>query len=742
MSLRLINVSNRLPVTVSADGIKKSSGGLVAALEGLPKGEFELMWLGWPGEEIEAGRQADVRRELEEQHGCSPVFLPKDVADAHYEGLSNSSIWPLLHYMPTRFKYEPAWWAAYEEVNRTFATRVLETAKNGDVVWVHDYQLMLLPRLLKEGNPSLRVGFFLHTPFPSYEVFRCHPNREALAEGVLGADLVGFHTFGYLRHFRSTVLRLLGAETQITTARHDGRVSRMGVYPIGINGPKFDEELDSEKLAAEFAKLKDAHAGMRVVLSVERLDYTKGIVERLDAIERYLDACEDVEKVKFVFIAVPSREGVEEYKTLREEIEFRVGRMNGKFATLSNSPVRFIYGSVSFTELCALYALADVAVVTPLMDGMNLVAKEYIACQREHDLPGDERGPGVLILSEFAGAAAELSAAIQVNPYDAQAVADAIGRALAMPAGERRSRMAEMRRRVMSFDARAWARAFVGDLVKAEPPAAAKTATADGASVRERLTQAVAAGKRVALFLDYDGTLREIVRDPAAATPTPEVRAVLDRCAELANVDVTIISGRTPEDLAGFVGGYAKFGLIAEHGAAVRRSGSVEWERIDGGAVYPWKAPIRRVLELFEASTPGTHVEEKRAGLVWHYRRADPEYGEQKAKELVMELSAVAANEPVTVRQGRKIVEVTSAHADKGAAVTRVLAGRSYDLVLLAGDDVTDESMFRLALPAETTVTVKVGEGDTAARHRVATPAELRRVLGECRGGPEDARGA
>jgi trehalose 6-phosphate synthase/phosphatase len=326
-------------------------------------------------------------------------------------------------------------------VYRRFAERVLSMARGDEVVWVHDYQLMLLPAMLREANPRLRIGFFLHTPFPSYEVFRCHPNREDLVAGLLGADLVGFHTFNYLRHFRSCVLRLLGIETEITNVRHDGRTTALGVFPIGINAPKFEAELGSAAFAEEYGKLATTHEGMRVVLSVERMDYTKGILHRLDAIELFLEGCADVERVKFVFIAVPSREDVEEYKALREEIEIRVGRLNGKYATLHSSPIRFIYGSVNFSELCALYAQADACTVTPLIDGMNLVAKEYVACQREGGVRA-ERPPGVLILSEFAGAAEELLGATIVNPYDAPACARAIADALATPAEDRRRRWA------------------------------------------------------------------------------------------------------------------------------------------------------------------------------------------------------------------------------------------------------------------------------------------------------------
>ena len=733
MPTPLINVSNRLPVTISESGIQKSSGGLVAALEGLDPAEYALNWLGWPGGSTEAGQQTGIERALRDEHGCTPIFLSEEEAEAHYEGLSNSSIWPLLHYMPDRFRYKPAWWGAYQAVNRRFADRVLSVARGDEIVWVHDYQLMLLPAMLREGNPRLRIGFFLHTPFPSYEVFRCHPNREDLVAGLLGADLVGFHTFSYLRHFRSCVLRLLGIESQITDVRHDGRTTALGVYPIGINAPRFEAELDSPAFANEYATLAERHRGLKVVLSVERLDYTKGILRRLDAIEEFLGTCADVERVKFVFIAVPSREDVDEYKALREEIESRVGRLNGQYATIHSSPIRFIYHGVSFPELCALYAQSDVAMVTPLVDGMNLVAKEYVACQREGDDDG-ERGPGVLILSEFAGAAEELLGAMQVNPYDAAAGARAIAEALEMPADERRRRMRPMRERVMSFDARAWARAFIGDLT-APVDRTAGAADRDPEKARAALARAIAGGRRVALFLDYDGTLREIVRDPGAARPTPEIRALLDRLAGLATVETTIVSGRTPADLDGFLGDYARFGFVAEHGAAVRRPGAREWEHLDRDLNLSWTEPVGKILRQFAESTPGTFVEEKRTSLVWHYRRADPELGEWKARHLLLELSGIAANAPITVRRGRKIVEVTSSHVSKGVAVARLLAERPHDLALAAGDDTTDESMFEAAAELRDVLTVHVGEGETRAAYRLRSPAAFRQFLLSAVGG-------
>ena len=718
MPTTLINVSNRLPVTVG-EQIKKSSGGLVAALEGLGDSRYALKWLGWPGGEIEdAARREEVERTLEREHGCTPVFLTREEVEGHYEGFSNTSVWPLLHYMPTMFRYESQWWDHYQNVNRKFAEKILSVARDGDLVWVHDYQLMLLPAMLKWERPSLRVGFFLHTPFPSYEVFRYHPKREDLVQGLLGADQVGFHTFGYLRHFRSSVLRLLGIESEMTRIRHHGHTAHLGVYPIGINAPRFVQELDRPQYHEKVEHFRDVYRGKRLILSVERLDYTKGLLRRLKAIDLFLGKItpEERDQVKFIFISIPSREGVDEYRALREDVEARVGRLNGRYATLNNSPIHFIHGSVQFTELCALYGASAVGLVTPLVDGMNLVAKEYVACQRDD--------PGVLILSEFAGAAEELYHALLVNPYDPGAIAEALRQALAMPEDERRRRMEPMRQHVVRLDAARWAKSFVDDLASREIAAVHAHPAAEAA---QRLADALGGGGRVAMFLDYDGTLREIERDPASATPHNAVRHLLDALAAHPSVDVTIISGRTPADLESFLGAY-DFGLVAEHGAAVRRPGRREWEKADRNITYEWKDEILKVLRLYQESTPGSAIEDKRTSLVWHYRRADPEFGEWKAKQLATDLSAMVSNEPINVRHGKKIVEVTASQVNKGAAVVRCLEDKPYALVLVAGDDTTDESMFRLGLHNQ--VTIRVGDAeDSHAQYSVPSPRALRRFL-------------
>jgi trehalose 6-phosphate synthase/phosphatase len=714
--MKVINVSNRLPVTLSGE-IQKSSGGLVAALEGLAGDQYGLKWIGWPGAEIaDPCRQRDTEQLLGEQFGCAPVFLSAEEIQGSYEGFSNSSLWPLLHYMPTRFRYEPQWWEHYQNVNQRFAQKVLECAADGDLVWVHDYQLMLLPAMLRAANPSLKTGFFLHTPFPSYETIRCHPRRDELVSGLLGADLIGFHTFGYLRHYCSAAMRLLGVEATFNDIRHNGRVTALGVYPIGVNAGRFEAELDSPAVAAHLCSFRKAYAGKRLILSVERMDYTKGILQRLDAIDQFLSRRPGRDDVKFLFVSVPSREQVGQYRELREEVEAQIGRLNGRHASLHSSPIHFIHGTVDFSQLCALYALADVGLVTPLIDGMNLVAKEFVACQRDD--------PGVLILSEFAGAAQELFSASIVNPYDAQSVAAAIDEALTMAPAEKARRMQPMRERVMRMDANRWARWMLHDLAAIAPPAPSRTHCI--AEARDRIYAALQSGRKVAMFLDYDGTLREIEKEPSAAAPNPATRAILQKLRNRPGLDVTIISGRTSEDLDSFVGSY-EFGLIAEHGAVIRRQGQGAWERMDRNLNHSWMEQVLPVMRLYESSTPGSILEQKRTSLVWHYRRTDPQFGSWKARALVAELTVLTANMPLRVRHGKKIVEVTTTHLNKGAAILQMVNGAKYDLIVCAGDDATDEDMYQLDVPR--LISIHVGLDDTRADFCIASPQAFRAFL-------------
>jgi trehalose 6-phosphate synthase/phosphatase len=717
---RLITVSNRLPVTLEGDCVTRSSGGLVAALEGLNKDPHETKWIGWPGTAFsEEGKRREVERKLGEEYGCIPVFLSEEDASGFYEGFSNSSIWPLLHSLPNYLRYEPAWWEDYQSVNRTFAAKVLEIAGEDDLVWVHDYQLMLLPALLRAAAPRLKIGFFLHTPFPPFEIFRCHPRRSELLSGMLGANRIGFQAFGYLRHFCSTVQRLLGIETEFTRIPNEAYDTALGIYPIGINASKFEEILDSEEFRQRRSELQSGYSKRRLVISVERMDYTKGILHRLEAIENFLRASDKNRTVQFIFISAPSREGIKEYRNLLEEVEARIGKLNGKYATLLTTPIHFIHNLIPFVDLCSLYSLADVALVTPLIDGMNLVAKEFLACQREN--------AGLLVLSEFAGAAEELFNAMLVNPYDSAAVAGILNEALDLPVESRRQRTLPMRDRVMRYDAGHWARSFIGDL--ASDSIHHLRPAEDTESVRRKLAGLTASDRSIALFLDYDGTLREIETEPDAATPDAELKDLLTRFGRHANLEITIISGRPSESLEKLVGSYP-FRLVAEHGATAREPGRTAWHRFDGKISYAWKLEILPIFRIYEQATPGSWIEQKSSSIAWHYRRANEEFGARKANQLTEQLSALTANKPIKIRHGRKIVEATPAEINKGAAVARALDQKPVFAALCAGDDLTDESMFELNVPD--LITIKVGSGPTKARFNVSGPAAFRQLLASC----------
>ena len=708
----IINVSNRLPISIKDDTIERSSGGLAAAMEGLDE-SFMLKWVGWAGGTIESiEKRQQLSQEVVERFNYYPIFLTPDDVNTYYDGFANSSLWPLLHYMTTYSRYDCRWYGAYERVNRIFAKKVLSVASDNDIIWVHDYHLMLLPAMLKEQMPEAKIGFFLHTPFPSSEIFRCHPNREEILKGLLGADLIGFQTFGYLRHFRSTVLRVLGIESEmnvITMGRHE---TALGVYPIGINAKKFQQELQTAAYMKQLAEFQRAHEGKKVVLSVERLDYTKGIPRRLEAIEQFLEQRLLQENIVFIFISVPSREDVDAYQNLIDEVRGRIGQINGKYSTIKNAPIHFIHQSVDFSQLCALYSLADICVVTPLIDGMNLVAKEYIACQDQND--------GVLVLSEFAGAAQELPHALILNPYDPQKIVSCLNQALEMPLEEKEDRMKKMKSRVIKYDATHWAKTFTTDL-------ADQSVSLDMASDIKRISLEDVSGlisaEKIGLFLDYDGTLAEIRKRPADAYPRASLMELFNRLQAAPGVDVYLISGRNREDMTRWFGSYP-FTLISEHGYFYRAAHSEAWRILNEKANLVWKEEVFEILQHYAGMTPGSAVEVKVSSLVWHYRESDPEFGRWKAMQLAAELHGVLTNLPVEIHHGKKIVEVCSIQVNKGLAMQHFISENSYDMSMCAGDDETDESMFRNQ--SHNLISLKVGEGETAAMYRCPDPQAFR----------------
>ena len=682
------------------------------------------LWLGWPGDSLpgEPEGRARLMREWEEQHGYVAVEIPAKVSRSFYEGYANDTLWPLLHGFPTRVVIAPESWAAYRAANERFAEAVLSRTRKGDLIWAHDYQLMLVPQMIRAGAPNARIGFFLHIPFPSSEVFRILPEREELLRGLLGADSLAFQTHGHLHNFRRSLLQVLGLESQMDSVQFDGRTIHLSALPIGIQSDEWKELIRSDpKVARRRAELNARHYGRKLMISVDRLDYTKGIPERLRTFRRLLRSSPAWRgKVTLVQIAVPSRERVPAYVDLRSEVSELVGEVNGDFGTPEWQPVVYLRRSVNKQELAALYSAADVAWVGPLRDGMNLVAKEYVACQHE--------GDGVLVLSEFAGAAHELGEALRINPYDEVGTAAAIVRALEMASEDRAERMSALHERVLRNDAVVWAERFIEGL-RAATTSTAQTMHKDRPAPKtEAVRAAFAKAERRLLLLDYDGTLVDIKPRPQDAAPTPRLIGLLRDLAALPHTTTAIISGRSQADIEGWFGAIPNLGLAVEHGALMREPGGDGWDMLRGGMDLSWKDHVRPMLEQFAASAPGSLVENKQYALAWHYRLVDAEFGAWLANELVTTLENLLGGTELAVIHGNKVVEVRYAWANKGEVAAHLAARfRRKSFVLAVGDDRTDEDLFA-SLP-RSAWTIRVGTGSTTARFRLSGPREVRRLL-------------
>ncbi|TAQ89890.1 hypothetical protein B7494_g1752 [Chlorociboria aeruginascens] len=462
---RLLLVSNRLPITIkrSDDGqysFSMSSGGLVTGLSGLSK-TTTFQWYGWPGLEVPEAEAGPMVKRLKEEHGAVPVFVDDELADRHYNGFSNSILWPLFHYHPGEITFDESAWEAYKDVNRLFAKTMVKDVQDGDLIWVHDYHLMLLPEMIREeigtSKKNVKIGFFLHTPFPSSEIYRILPVREALLLGVLHCDLIGFHTYDYVRHFLSSCSRILETPTTPNGIEFRGKYVTVAAFPIGIDPEKFVDAMQKQSVLNRIAILERKFEGVKLIVGVDRLDYIKGVPQKLHALEVFLtEHPEWIGKVVLVQVAVPSREDVEEYQNLRAVVNELVGRINGKFGTIEFMPIHFLHQSVNFEELTALYAVSDACLVSSTRDGMNLVSYEYIATQHKRH--------GVMILSEFTGAAQSLNGALIVNPWNTEELAGAIHDAVTMSAEQREINFRKLEKYVFKYTSAWWGESFVNEL--------------------------------------------------------------------------------------------------------------------------------------------------------------------------------------------------------------------------------------------------------------------------------------
>ncbi|KAM9956116.1 hypothetical protein ACTFIW_005972 [Dictyostelium discoideum] len=715
---RLIVVSNRLPVSVKKEtngkwSCKMSSGGLVAALSGL---KSNFIWVGWIGAEIEEDDRKEIKELLWKDYSCIPVFLSEKVANEHYNGFSNGVLWPLFHYLPGDLDYDDRIWNSYVEANEQFSSVVAEILKPNDLVWVHDYHMMLLPEILKQKKPDARIGFFLHIPFPSSEIFRVLPCRKEILLGILNCCLIGFHTYDYARHFLKSCTRIVGLETAPNGVYFKDRFVQVGVFPVGIDPDKFFESLKTTQVQNRIKELKESFEGTKVLIGIDRLDYIKGIPQKLQAIERLFQKYPEWKgKLVLIQVAVPSRQDVEEYQKLKKEVEELVGRINGLYGSIGYSPIHYLFQSVDPSELTALYNISDAALITSIRDGMNLVAQEYIVCQTENN--------GVLILSEFTGAAQSLSGAVMINPWNTEEVADSIHNSLLMPPEEREEKHQMLLKYVTKHTASHWGLGFVKELNKASSNAD-KMVTIQKLDI-EKVVDIYKQSKRRLLIFAYDGTLIPYNNVPQLSRPSQELLNSFDILSNDPKTDVYILSGRDKKTLSEWFLGI-QIGLSAEYGCFFKLPESTEWEQQVPSMDLSWKETIRPLFKYFTLRTPGSFFEEKEMLFTWHYRNADPIFGSIQARELHLHLD----NLPLDVIVGDKTLGVRSYNINPLSSMKKVITDtipKGLDLILLIGDTHIHPS--ELPTFDGKIFNISVGKKSVKDSYHLSDPAEVNYLL-------------
>ncbi|MDO0825204.1 bifunctional alpha,alpha-trehalose-phosphate synthase (UDP-forming)/trehalose-phosphatase [Desulfosporosinus nitroreducens] len=735
--MRLLIVSNRLPLNgVQQNGkliFEQSAGGLVSglsayldSLKSTSAQDIEYIWIGWPGITVPDKMQPEVKSVLSDLC-ASPVFLSEEAMDKFYLGFCNKIIWPLFHYFPTYTVYDKDYWFQYQDVNKIFRDAVLEVIKPGDIIWVHDYHLMLLPSLLREKLPHTPIGFFLHIPFPSYELYRLLPAAwgSEILHGLLGANLIGFHTQEYAQYFLRSTLRILGHEHKLGQILSQDHAVKVDAFPMGIDFQRYHSIPMGSEFGHNLKELEQLLHGFKAILSVDRLDYSKGIGNRLQGYKLFLETNPQwCEQVVLLMIVVPSRVGVEHYQQMKRQIDELVGEINGRFGTLNWTPIIYQYKHLPLDSLLAMYRQSDVALITPLRDGMNLIAKEYVAARTDQT--------GVLILSEMAGAAKELGEALIINPNNLEAISGALQQALAMPETEQKKRNQVMQHRLKGYDVVRWSGDFIQELMQVQKD---QFFTLPLDQHKQALLTAFHQADKRLLLLDYDGTLVPFTNNPDQAKPDQELLDLLKDLAK-AGTEVVIISGRDRGILETWLG-FLNITLVGEHGAWLKRRGE-QWS-LSKPLVNSWKRQLMPMLEMYTDRLPGSFIEEKEFSLAWHFRQANSELSAACARELMDELVAFTSNVDIHILQGNKVIEVRNSEVTKGSTGLSLALKQDYDFILAIGDDTTDEDLFAiLALEhswpgvlAPKKFTIRVGTDKSQASYFLPNYVKVRKVLQE-----------
>jgi trehalose 6-phosphate synthase/phosphatase len=718
---RIIIVSNRLPINIKKVKnnyeYQPSVGGVATGLNSLSE-TCEQIWIGWPG--ITKEKLKDDINEVENElisRNYYPVFLSKKQVEKYYNGFCNKTLWPLFHYFIQSADFSRRMWDCYKRVNIAFRDEVLKVAKKDDIIWVQDFHLFLLPQLLREKLPEAKIGFFLHIPFPSSEVFRLLPWREEILNGLLGADLIGVHTYDYTKHLLSSILRVLGHENEFGYIKIGDRKVKVDTFPMGIDYDHFANTAKKPEVEKEIETIKNQVGERKVILSIDRLDYTKGIPPRIEGFDIFLEQNPDFkEKVSLILVAVPSRTNVKQYKELKKQIEEQISNVNGKHGTIGWTPIWYFYRMLPFDTLVALYKFADIALITPLRDGMNLMAKEFIATK------GNEKG--VLILSEMAGAATELGEALIVNPNNKEDIARAINKALKMTCEEQRERNRAIQKRLKQYNITHWMKEFITKLTQETKLDIEKHVNILTPDIQKDLISKYSTSKDRLIILDYDGTLVPFADKPEDAEPNDKVINMLNKLASDNENEVIIVSGRDKKTLETWFSGL-NINLIAEHGAWAKECNG-HWEPVKG-LRNDWKEEIRPILDKYVDRTPGSFIEEKDYSLVWHYRKADPRHSWVRALELKDALVQLTSNHKIEVLEGSKVIEVRNVGVNKGQSAVKWLNKNRWDYIMAIGDDVTDEDMFA-ALP-KNAYSIKVGLKPSIAKYNLESVVDIHKLL-------------
>lgn len=654
------------------------------------------------------------RLEVQLNEECSGRMLPVWLCDSVESGDGNlklrdqgrwrryaeHELYTLFHYRqqaPDDGRAEKISWADYVHMNNVFAERILSIYQPGDIIWIHDYHLMLLPNLLRQKIPNAFIGFFLHIPFPSSEYMRCLPKRKDILSGPLGATMVGFQSYNFARHFNSCCKRILGFESTSAGVDAYGAHVAVDVFPIGIDVEAVQQAAFGDPMIEEHMKaLRKAYGGKRLIVGRDRLDTVRGVSQKLQAFEIFLDRYPEWRE-KVVLIQVTSPTSVQEEKEdsghkIEHKISSLVSRINGEFGSLSYTPVHHYPQYLDSHQYFALLRLADVGLITSVRDGMNTTSLEYVVCQKENY--------GPLILSEFSGTAASLANAIHINPWDLGSVADTINEALHMPRNERKANHDKLYDYISTHTVSTWTNNFLRRLLT-NLTSFSQSELTPILDRRKMLSRYHGSKKRLFMF-DYDGTLTPIVKDPNAAIPTDRVLRTLKALAEDHRNNVWIISGRDASFLEEWMGHITELGLSAEHGCFLRRPGSETWENLTASMDMAWQKEVFDVFSHYTERTPGSWIERKSVALTWHYRQVDPDFGSYQARECKKVLEeGIAKKWDVEVMAGKANLEVRPTFVNKGFIANRLIneygfesGGEPPEFVLCMGDDTTDERMF------------------------------------------------